>query len=118
MREYSSRIPICADESCHTTADLPKLAGRYQAVNIKLDKTGGLTEAWRLLSAAKAAGFRIMVGCMICSSLGIAPALEIARKAEFIDLDGPFWLANDYADGVTLQGGAMSPPSPGFWGGQ
>ena len=117
LLDFSSRIPICADESCHTTSNLPSLIGRYQAVNIKLDKTGGLTEAWRLLRAAKAGGFRIMVGCMVCSSLGIAPALEIARKADFIDLDGPLWLANDYPDGVTSQGGMLTPPSPGFWGG-
>ncbi len=114
---FSSRIPICADEACHTTADLPSLANRYQAVNIKLDKTGGLTEAWRLLHAAKSAGFGIMVGCMVCSSLGIAPALEIAREADFVDLDGPLWLANDYPDGVSLQDGRLLPPSPGFWGG-
>ncbi|GAF91792.1 unnamed protein product, partial [marine sediment metagenome] len=80
---------------------------RYQAINIKLDKTGGLTEAWRLLRAAKAGGFGIMVGCMVCSSLGIAPALEIAREADFIDLDGPLWLANDYPDGVRLQGSRL-----------
>ncbi len=113
---FSSRIPICADEACHTCADLPRLLDRYQAINIKLDKTGGLTEAWRLLRAARTQGFRIMVGCMVGSSLGIAPALEIAREAEFIDLDGPLWLANDYADGVKLQDGLLAPPSPGFWG--
>jgi L-alanine-DL-glutamate epimerase-like enolase superfamily enzyme len=113
---FSSRIPICADEACHTCADLPRLLDRYQAINIKLDKTGGLTEAWRLLHAARAQGFRIMVGCMVGSSLGIAPALEIAREAEFIDLDGPLWLANDYADGVKLQDGLLAPPTPGFWG--
>jgi L-alanine-DL-glutamate epimerase-like enolase superfamily enzyme len=113
---FTSRIPICADESCHTSADLPRLLERYQAINIKLDKTGGLTEAWRLLRAARAQGFRIMVGCMVGSSLGIAPALEIAREAEFIDLDGPLWLENDYADGVKLKDGLLSPPSQGFWG--
>jgi L-alanine-DL-glutamate epimerase-like enolase superfamily enzyme len=117
LRGFVSRIPICADEACHTSSDLSSLLGRYQAINIKLDKTGGLTEAWRLLRAAKAEGFGIMVGCMVCSSLGIAPALEIAREAEFIDLDGPLWLASDYPDGVTLQGGMLMPPSPGFWGG-
>ncbi|HEX7915657.1 N-acetyl-D-Glu racemase DgcA [Rudaea sp.] len=117
LRGFTSRIPICADEACHTSSDLSALVGRYQAINIKLDKTGGLTEAWRLLRAAKAQGFEIMVGCMVCSSLGIAPALEIAREAEFIDLDGPLWLASDYPDGVTLQGGMLMPPSPGFWGG-
>lgn len=113
---YSSRIPICADEACHVTTDLPRLRERYQAVNIKLDKSGGLTEAWRLLRAARADGFRIMVGCMVCSSLGIAPALEIARDAEFIDLDGPLWLEHDHADGVVLKDGLLLPPAPGFWG--
>lgn len=113
---FASRIPICADEACHTTADLPRLLERYQAVNIKLDKTGGLTEAWRLLRTARAQGFRVMVGCMVGSSLGIAPALEIAREAEFIDLDGPLWLQNDHANGVKLIDGMLSPPTPGFWG--
>ena len=117
LLDFSSRVPICADEACHVTADLPRLRGRYQAVNIKLDKTGGLTEAWRLLRAARAEGFRIMVGCMVCSSLGITPALEIAREAEFIDLDGPLWLQDDYPDGVSLQDGFLLPPSPAFWGG-
>lgn len=117
LLNLSSRIPICADEACHTTADLPSLRNRYQAINIKLDKTGGLSEAWRLLRAAKAQSFQIMVGCMVCSSLGIAPALEIAREADFIDLDGPLWLTDDYPGGVTLQGGVLIPPSPGFWGG-
>ena len=117
LRDFSSRIPICADESCHTASDLPSLSNRYQAVNIKLDKTGGLTEAWRLLHAAKAGGFIVMVGCMVCSSLGIAPALEVARNADFVDLDGPWWLENDHPGGVTLQEGLLMPPSPGFWGG-
>lgn len=113
---FSSLIPICADESCHTTADLPSLRDRYQAVNIKLDKTGGLTEAWRLLHDARARGFGIMVGCMVCSSLAIAPALELAREADFIDLDGPLWLQSDHPGGVTLRDGLLMPPSPGFWG--
>ncbi|MFZ0498611.1 MAG: N-acetyl-D-Glu racemase DgcA [Steroidobacteraceae bacterium] len=118
LLEFSSRIPVCADESCHTASDLPSLLNRYQAVNIKLDKTGGLTEAWRLLRAARAQGFIVMVGCMVCSSLGIAPALEIAREADFIDLDGPLWLAGDHSDGITLQDGLLVPPAPGFWGGR
>ena len=117
LLDFSSRIPICADEACHVTSDLPRLRERYQAINIKLDKTGGLTEAWRLLRAARVDGFRIMVGCMVCSSLGITPALEIAREAEFIDLDGPFWLQDDYPDGVSLRDGFLLPPSPAFWGG-
>lgn len=117
LLDFSSHVPVCADEACHTTADIPRLRGRYQAVNIKLDKTGGLTEAWRLLHAARAEGFRIMVGCMMCSSLGIAPALELARDAEFIDLDGPLWLQNDYSEGVILRHGKLMPPAPEFWGG-
>lgn len=118
LLEFSSRIPLCADEACHTASSLPSLVNRYQAVNIKLDKTGGLTEAWRLLRDARARGFAVMVGCMVCSSLGIAPAFEIAREADFIDLDGPLWLESDYADGVALRDGLLMPPSPGFWGGQ
>lgn len=118
LADFSSRIPICADEACHTASDLPSLLQRYQAVNIKLDKTGGLTEAWHMLRAARVFGFTVMVGCMVCSSLGIAPALEVAREADFIDLDGPFWLQNDHPDGITLQDGLLLPPSPGFWGGQ
>lgn len=116
LLDFTPRVPVCADESCHVAADLPRLRGRYQAVNIKLDKTGGLTEAWRLLRSARADGFRIMVGCMVCSSFGIAPALEVAREAEFIDLDGPLWLKDDYADGVRLEHGLLVPPQPGFWG--
>jgi L-Ala-D/L-Glu epimerase / N-acetyl-D-glutamate racemase len=118
LLEFSSRIPICADEACHTTSDLPSLLDRYQTVNIKLDKTGGLTEAWRLLREARACGFTVMVGCMVCSSLGIAPALEVAREADFVDLDGPLWLQTDYPGGVTLHDGLLMPPSPGFWGGR
>lgn len=118
LLEFSSRIPVCADEACHTAADLPSLLGRYRAVNIKLDKTGGLTEAWRLLRDARASGFIVMVGCMVCSSLGIAPALEVAREADFVDLDGPLWLQSDHPDGVTLQDGLLMPPSPEFWGGR
>jgi L-alanine-DL-glutamate epimerase-like enolase superfamily enzyme len=118
LLEFSSRIPVCADEACHVSSDLPSLRGRYQAVNIKLDKTGGLTEAWRLLREARAGGFIVMVGCMVCSSLSIAPALEIAREADFVDLDGPLWLQNDYPGGITLQDGLLMPTSPGFWGGR
>lgn len=117
LQGFSGAVPICADESCHVAADLPRLRERYQAINIKLDKTGGLTEAWRLLHAARAQGFRIMVGCMVGSSLGIAPALEVARAAEFVDLDGPLWLQDDYPDGVRLHDGLLMPPAPGFWGG-
>ncbi|KAB8196194.1 dipeptide epimerase [Lysobacter maris] len=116
LEGFSPSRPICADESCHVAADLPRLATRYQAVNIKLDKTGGLTEALELLDAARAAGFQIMVGCMVCSSLGIAPALRLAPRADFIDLDGPWWLREDDPDGARFQHGLLLPPSPGFWG--
>lgn len=108
---------LCADESCHTADDLPRLRGRYQVVNIKLDKTGGLTGALELLDAARAQGFGIMVGCMISSSLAIAPAWHVARHAEFIDLDGPLWLKDDHAGGVAMRDGLLQPPAPELWGG-
>ena len=109
-------VPICADESCHTAADLPQLDGVFQFVNIKLDKTGGLTGALDLLQKARDSGFGIMVGCMICTSLSIAPAWRVASAAEFVDLDGPWWLKQDRPGGVSLQGGRLQPPSRGFWG--
>jgi L-alanine-DL-glutamate epimerase-like enolase superfamily enzyme len=111
------RVPVCADESLHTSGDLDGLAGRYTHLNIKLDKTGGLTEALALAEAARSRGFGLMVGCMVCSSLGIAPAMLVADGAEFVDLDGPLWLAQDRPGGVVDQNGVLSPPAPGFWGG-
>ncbi len=111
-----SRVPICADESLHTRADLDRLAGRYSHVNIKLDKTGGLTEALALADAARSRGFGLMVGCMVCSSLGIAPAMLIAAQAEFADLDGPLWLSADRDGGARAENGVLLPPAPGFWG--
>ncbi|GGE72102.1 N-acetyl-D-Glu racemase DgcA [Sphingomonas prati] len=113
---FASRVPICADESLHTAADLDALAGRYTVVNVKLDKTGGLTEALMLADTAERKGFGLMVGCMVCSSLGIAPALLLAGRAAFVDLDGPLWLAEDRRGGVTDHAGMLSPPAPGFWG--
>jgi len=110
-------IPICADESCHTSDDLPKLAGLYQAINIKLDKTGGLTEALQLLTAAQQQGFIIMTGCMVGTSLGMAPAFFIAQQAEFVDLDGPLLLANDRQQGFSFHQGIMQPPPAPLWGG-
>lgn len=111
------RVPVCADESLHTRDDLDALAGRYTHVNIKLDKTGGLTEALALAAAARDRGFGLMVGCMVCSSLGIAPAMLVAGEATFVDLDGPLWLAEDRPGGVVDRDGVLSPPGPGFWGG-
>lgn len=110
-------VPIAADESCHIRADLPGLAGRYDVVNVKLDKTGGLTEALALRDAARAAGFGIMVGCMLATSLAMAPALLVAQGARFVDLDGPLLLARDREPGLDYHpDGRVSPPSRGLWG--
>lgn len=117
LQGYRSASRLCADESCHVAADLARLRGRYQMVNIKLDKTGGLTEALGLLRAAQSQGFGIMVGCMIGSSLAMAPAWHVARHAEFVDLDGPLGLRDDHPGGVTVDNGLLQPPSPRLWGG-
>ncbi|HVB16027.1 MAG TPA: N-acetyl-D-Glu racemase DgcA [Stellaceae bacterium] len=109
-------IPICADESCRTSADLDRLAGKYEAVNIKLDKAGGLTEALALAAAARARGFAIMVGCMIGTSLAMAPAMLVAQQAEFVDLDGPLLLASDRAHGLRYDRSTVYPPEPALWG--
>lgn len=109
-------VPLAADESCHTPADLSRLAGRYQAVNVKLDKAGGLTTALDLVDAAERAGFQVMVGCMVATSLAIAPALLIAGRARWVDLDGPLWLRRDREHGIRFTGGVAEPPSPALWG--
>jgi L-Ala-D/L-Glu epimerase / N-acetyl-D-glutamate racemase len=109
-------IPVCADESCHTAADLDRLEGRYDAVNIKLDKTGGLTEALVLAERAAARGFTIMVGCMIGTSLAMAPALMVAQRAAVVDLDGPLLLAHDRTPGLVYRGSTVEPPMPSLWG--
>lgn len=117
LEGFKPLVPICADESCHTSADLPRLRSRYGMVNIKLDKTGGLTEALDLASGARAIGMDVMVGCMISTSLSIAPAFYVAAEADCADLDGPLWLKEDRPGGVQLaEGGMMLPPEPGFWG--
>lgn len=110
-------VPIAADESLHIAADVERLARRYQVANIKLDKTGGLTGALALADAAEAAGLQLMIGSMISTSLSIAPALIIAQRCAFVDLDGPLWLADDRAGGVREQAGVLAPPAAGFWGG-
>jgi L-alanine-DL-glutamate epimerase-like enolase superfamily enzyme len=109
-------VPICADEAIHVAADLDRIALRYQAVNVKLDKTGGLTAALELAQAARARGLILMTGCMVSSSLSIAPALHVAALSDFVDLDGPLWLQEDRAGGVRDEGGFLEPPDPGFWG--
>ena len=116
LEGFDPPAPVCADESVHTIETLSALRNRYQAVNIKLDKTGGLTEAIALLREARRQGFTVMTGCMVGSSLAITPALHIAGASDFADLDGPWWLAGDWPCGVRLEGGWMSPPAAGFWG--
>ena len=109
-------IPVCADESCHTTIDLPRLKNRYEVVNVKLDKTGGLTEALRLCKSARESGFKLLIGCMVCTSLGIAPARLLASNADWVDLDGPLLLARDREHGVAYTNGRIGLFSPQLWG--
>ncbi|MET0289691.1 MAG: N-acetyl-D-Glu racemase DgcA [Pseudoxanthomonas sp.] len=109
-------IALCADEAFSTLADLPDIARRYQFVNIKLDKAGGLTSALELASAAREAGLRLMVGCMLGGSVSIAPAAVLAQRCEVCDLDGPWLQARDWPHGVTYDGGLMQLPTPALWG--
>ncbi|MCB1331821.1 MAG: dipeptide epimerase, partial [Maritimibacter sp.] len=109
-------VPVCADESCHDRASLAKLTGKYDAINIKLDKTGGLTEALALKRDAEAAGFEIMVGCMVGSSLAMAPAVLVAQGALVTDLDGPLLLARDRAHPLAFDAAGVHPPEPALWG--
>jgi len=109
-------IPVCADESVHDRASLAALAGKYDAVNIKLDKTGGLTEALALAAEAERRGFSLMVGCMVATSLSMAPALLVAQRARIADLDGPLLLARDREHGLRYDGSLVYPPSPALWG--
>ncbi len=109
-------VPICADESAHDRAGLSRLRGRYDAVNIKLDKTGGLTEALAVAREAKALGFRIMAGCMVGTSLAMAPATLIGQMADYVDLDGPLLLARDREPGLRYEGSTLFPPQPELWG--
>ena len=111
-----SPIPLCADESCQDTRDLPRCVAYYQAINIKLDKCGGLTEALALAKQAKAAGLDIMVGCMLATSLGIAPAHLVAQQAKWVDLDGALLLAEDRPYALHEEGGQLSPPASLLWG--
>lgn len=109
-------VPVCADESAHDRRNLHMLVGKYDAINIKLDKTGGLTEALALAQAAKELNFRIMVGCMLSTSLAMAPAMLVAQFAHVIDLDGPLLLARDRNPGITFDGSLMYPAEPELWG--
>jgi len=109
-------VPVCADESCHDRASLAALRGCYDMVNIKLDKTGGLTEALALREAARAAGFGVMVGCMVSTSLAMAPAVLVAQGADYVDLDGPLLLAQDRDQPLHYEGSRVFPPQSGLWG--
>jgi L-Ala-D/L-Glu epimerase len=109
-------IPVCADESCHTTADLLRLTNRYEMLNVKLDKTGGLTEALLLTERAHEADFRLLIGCMVCTSLGIAPARLLASAADYVDLDGPLLLAGDRHHAVPYDNGRIGIPPRELWG--
>ena len=113
---FSPAVPICADEAVHVAADLDVVARRYQAVNVKLDKSGGLTAALDVAREARAMDLGLMTGCMICSSLSIAPALHLAAMSDFADLDGPLWLQEDRPGGIRQEGGLIHPPAKGFWG--
>src|SRR5438270_9832344 len=109
-------IPICADESCHTGADLPRLKNLCQVINVKLDKTGGLTEALRLCEQARAAGFKLFIGCMVGTSLSMAPARVLASAADYVDLDGPMLVARDRDHGLFYQNGKIGIPPRELWG--
>jgi len=115
LENYRSPVPLVADETAHTSADLERVASRYQAVNIKLDKSGGLTEALAMRERVRALGLTLMVGCMVSTSLGVAPALLLAEEASFVDLDGPWWLAQDRENGMIFNDGRMRAPR-GLWG--
>jgi L-alanine-DL-glutamate epimerase-like enolase superfamily enzyme len=116
LARIERRVPVCADESAHVGADLDALRGRYDLVNVKLDKTGGLTEALRMTGRARQLGFGLMVGCMEGTSLGMAPATLVAGAARFVDLDGPLLIGRDRNPGLHYQRGLVSPPSAALWG--
>ncbi len=116
LAEMDRPVPVCADESCHDRASLPTLRGKYDVVNIKLDKTGGLTEALALKSEAISEGYGIMVGCMVGSSLAMAPATLVAQDAAVVDLDGPLLLAEDRPTPLTFDAAGVHPPAPELWG--
>ena len=109
-------VAICADESAHTSADIPALASLYDTVNVKLDKTGGLTEAIKMVQAARAANMGVMIGCMVAGSLSMAPAVVLAGVADAADVDGPLWLSQDVPNGLQFSDGYVDPPTPVLWG--
>jgi len=116
LRGMARPVPVCADEACHDRASLPGLTGKYDVVNIKLDKTGGLTEALALRDAARAEGYGVMVGCMVGSSLAMAPAVLVAQGADYTDLDGPLLLAEDRDHPLKFDAAGVHPPEAALWG--
>jgi L-alanine-DL-glutamate epimerase-like enolase superfamily enzyme len=116
LAEMARPVPVCADESIHDRASLPALAGRYDAVNVKLDKAGGLTEALALREEARAVGLKVMVGCMVGTSLAMAPAVLAAQGAEVADLDGPLLLAQDRPRPLAYDERGVHPPDRELWG--
>lgn len=116
LAEIARPVPVCADESCRDRESLPALRGLYDMVNLKLDKAGGLTEALAMRDAARAMGFGVMVGCMVASSLGMAPAVLLAQGADHVDLDGPLLLAGDRPHGLRYEGSVVHPPEAALWG--
>ncbi len=116
LGEIARAVPVCADESAHTAQDLDGLVGLYDAVNIKLDKAGGLTAALLLRQRARQLGFGVMVGCMVSSSLAMAPAVLLAQDADFVDLDGPLLMARDRPGALVYDGALVYPPLPALWG--
>ena len=116
LRHVERPIAICADESAHDLEGLQNLIGKYDAINIKLDKTGGLTQALELAKAAEASGLTLMVGCMLATSLAMAPAMLVAQRAAFVDLDGPLLLAKDRQPGIDFEGSTMLPAPAALWG--
>ncbi|MDH3496344.1 MAG: L-Ala-D/L-Glu epimerase [Gemmatimonadota bacterium] len=116
LADVPHAVPVCADESCHTAADVPTLVGRYDVVNVKLDKAGGLTEALRVVDAARTHGLGLMVGTMMGTSLLMAPAMLLASAARWVDLDGSLWVAEDRPHGLWWVDGRLQPPQPALWG--
>jgi L-alanine-DL-glutamate epimerase-like enolase superfamily enzyme len=116
LEKLDHPIPVCADESCHTSTDLRRLKNRYEMINVKLDKTGGLTEALLLCEKARENGFKILIGCMVCTSLSIAPARLLASNADYVDLDGALLLARDRDHGLGCSKGRLGLPPRELWG--
>lgn len=116
LRGFVSQVMLCADEACHTAEDVGRLPDAYGMINVKLDKAGGLTAALQAMAAARARGLRVMVGCMVATSLGIAPATLLAGSADVVDLDGPLWLAHDRGHALRFAEGWVYPPDPTLWG--